>query len=88
MDEERNAFEASCAPRTDLAWSKQRGAYSNPVVQKCWVTWQKARASMRGVPHPAQVDAGVEALLRAQASEAGPPGEAVVAVYLAMTAAA
>jgi hypothetical protein len=75
-------------PRTDLAWSRQRKAYSNPVVQSCWVTWQKARASIRCAPHPAQVDAGVEAFLRIQAGAAGRPDESVIAVYLAMTAAA
>jgi hypothetical protein len=45
--DERAAFEATRAPRTDL--SKRGGNYKNPVVQKCWETWQ-VRAALASRP--------------------------------------
>ena len=45
---EREAFEKSRPPRTDLAI--KRGKYSNPVVQKCWETWQTRAAIAAAAP--------------------------------------
>lgn len=40
---QREKFEASREPRTDLGFRRER--YNNPVVQKCWETWQAAIAA-------------------------------------------
>lgn len=59
--DQREKFEASREPRTDLGFRRER--YKNPVVQKCWEAWQAAIAAQE--PKKAMSDAEIKAVVTA-----------------------